>query len=779
MWRADISSVKSFVEIIVYMHYNDIDRVESAQGGFMKEEFTVGEQRFYEQEVNKDNYKTLRFFSNVWMPLSAVNIFSQGLAHVSTMKYAVSTVMLVYFIAVGIWEKIWGARFFNKTTQLIYGVQVFPLALAILLGTALDPAQNASTIFLFLAFMPVLILDKPGRVVIWMVSWTAAFLVCSWVFKDPNVFRADFVHSVEFGIVSAAAIVSVTNNRMRKIQHYIKALSSVIDPLTGLQTMPAFEEMAREVREKAGQALSIAYFNVAGLKKFNENHGYQAGNDLLCRIAGLLGDAFEMKHCSRFADDHFVVIQRSSVIDEKIAGVLREASSLGKNVPVQAGVYALKEGDVLAIACDRAKSAVDSLSADRGGKNIQYYDEAFQKTEEHRNYIQYHLEEAIEKGWIKTYYQPIVRASTNKICNVEALARWIDPNLGFLSPGEFIPILENCHKLHALDLEIVRQAVQGIAGQLAKGLPTSPVSVNLSRYDFENADMVQAITRIVDEAGVDHGLVVIEITESALLNQEELIGKEIDRFHEAGFHVWMDDFGSGWSSLNLLTKFPFDQIKLDMQFSFRINDDPKNKLVVKHMVELAQQMGIDTLIEGIETKEQYLVFKEIGCDKMQGYYFSKPIPLEELQRMAVEDKRILFEQFGERDYYGYIGVISFMDALANRQRSAEDNYGLEMPMAILELDHGKGLYVLRANEPFVAFIEENNMGQGSFADGETPLVPEAYEAFEKIYSDFLASDMWQSVGKTLVRDVEIRAFARRMGHNPLTGRDAFFLALIR
>ncbi len=753
-------------------------RLLRAGGGFMKEEFTAGEQRFYEQEINKDNYKTLRFFSYVWMPLSVVNIFSQGLAHVSVIKYSVSAIMLVYFIAVGIFDRIWGAKFFNKATRTIYVVQVFPLVLAILLGTLLDPARDAITIFLFLAFMPVLILDKPRNVLLWMVFWTVVFLACSWAVKEPNVFMSDFIHALEFGIVSAAAIVSVTNNRMTKIHHYIKALSSVIDPLTGLQTMTAFEEKAREVRDETNQELSIAYFNIAGLKKFNEHHGYQAGNDLLCNIASLLGNTFEMKYCSRFADDHFVVIQRSSVINERIEEVLKKATSLGKNCPVQAGIYALKEGDILAIACDRAKSAVDSLSDNIMGKNIQYYDEAFQKAEEHKHYIQYHLEEAIEKGWIKTYYQPIIRGSTNKVCNVEALARWIDPNLGFLSPGEFIPILESFHKLHALDLEIVRQAVQAVAEQLASGFPVSPVSVNLSRYDFENADMVAEIIRIVDEAGVDHGLVVIEITESALLNQEELISKEIIRFHDAGFQVWMDDFGSGWSSLNLLTQFPFDQIKLDMQFAFRINDDPRNKLVVKHMVELAQQMGIDTLIEGIETKEQYLIFKEIGCDKMQGYYYSKPVPLEELQRLIKEDK-LMFEQFDERHYYSFIGEISFMDALANRQRSADDNYGIELPMAILELEHAKELYVLRANEPFVQFIEENNFANGSFADGETPLIHEAYEAFETVYCKALTSEQWQNVGETIVKDVKIRAFARKIGHNPLTGRGAFFLAIIR
>lgn len=744
----------------------------------MPQRFTAEERQLYQEQIDRSNYRTLRFFAWVWLPLSVVNIFAQSIADATPLRYGFAFALLGYFIILSVVVGRHKPVSFRRSTYMIYAVQVVPLAISILLGTFLDPLHQAITIFGFITLMPVLILDRKRRVMGWLAFWSAAFLVCSFLCKAPEKFKGDVIHTVEFAIISAAVTLAVMDNRTDSIRNYISALHAVIDPLTGLQNMQRFLENAEHAWSKSAAQQAIAYFNTAGLKKYNAHFGYQAGSELLRHVAETLSAAFGEEHCSRFSDDHFMVMAESAVIREQISAVVSRAGALERSCPVYAGVYELQPGDEIELACDRAKMAVDAIKQRAGSPYYQYYDAAFQQREEHRHYIQYHLEEAIQKHWIKTYYQPIVRSSTNHICNIEALARWDDPELGLLSPAEFIPILEQSKKLYLLDLEVVRQAAAAIRAQEEAGMPESPVSVNLSRYDFESTDMVQAIIDIADRAGIPHRMLVIEITESALLNREELIRREIDRFHDAGFQVWMDDFGSGWSSLNLLTMFHFDQIKLDMQFALRIREHEHNKLVVKHVLELAQQLGIDTLAEGIETEEQYLLLKELGCDKLQGYYYSRPLPEAQAMEILCSRAGIPFEEEKEREYYKTVGTVSFADALASHQETTQEKYGVEMPMAIVEIDPAGAMYVLRANEPYISFVERYGLVHDSFARGEIPLIPEVNRAFAGVYQTAVATGSWTKVTETLVQGVSITSFARHLCHNPVTGRDALFFALI-
>ncbi len=242
-------------------------------------------------------------------------------------------------------------------------------------------------------------------------------------------------------------------------------------------------------------------------------------------------------------------------------------------------------------------------------------------------YVVNNIDVAIEKGWIKVYYQPVVRTLTKQLCGAESLARWIDPVHGFLSPDKFIGALEDSNQIHKLDSYIVEKVCMDISDRLRRGLDTVPVSVNFSNLDFENADMLKIVENAVEKHDIPRDYIHIEITESMIVSDAVLMKGVIEGFRSAGFEVWMDDFGSGYSSLNLLKDYQFDTIKMDMVFLSSFTD--KSKAILTAAINMAKNIGIMTLAEGVETAEQVDFLYSIGCGKLQGYYYGKPMGLDE------------------------------------------------------------------------------------------------------------------------------------------------------
>ena len=191
-------------------------------------------------------------------------------------------------------------------------------------------------------------------------------------------------------------------------------------------------------------------------------------------------------------------------------------------------------------------------------------------------------------------------------------------------------MLEKEQLIYNLTLYVVRRVVRDFAWLERQGVPLVPVSVNLSRTDFVKTDMVSEITRIVDDAGYSHRLLNIEITESAFSEDQGRLKAEVDRFRAAGFAGGMDDFGSEYSTLNLLERLNFDLIKVDMQFMRNFTTGGKNAIILSDIIGMCRRLGITTLVEGVETEEQYTVLRQLGTDKLQGYLFSRPVELSEL-----------------------------------------------------------------------------------------------------------------------------------------------------
>lgn len=265
-----------------------------------------------------------------------------------------------------------------------------------------------------------------------------------------------------------------------------------------------------------------------------------------------------------------------------------------------------------------------------------------------RQYIQTHIDEALEKGWIRLYYQPVVRALSRTLAGYEALARWQDPVRGLISPAAFIPALEEIHAIHKLDLYMVDQICSLYGPRNDLGFPTVPISFNLSRLDFFDCDIHAEISRRVDRAGIPHGNLAIEITESVFVQDMSVIAPILDQFRQDGYSLWMDDFGSGYSSLNVLNDYAFDTIKLDMEFLRRFTD--RAKVIVESVIRMAKDLNIQTLAEGVETEAQAKFLRSIGCSLLQGFLFSKPFEMTR-EKVVQKDLGLIHETPEVRKYF--------------------------------------------------------------------------------------------------------------------------------
>ena len=235
----------------------------------------------------------------------------------------------------------------------------------------------------------------------------------------------------------------------------------------------------------------------------------------------------------------------------------------------------------------------------------------------------------MQSGWVRVYYQPILRTGTEKITILEALARWVDPVRGVISPGQFIPVLSRYHLLHKLDLYMVEQICREFRIREEKGLPTIPVSVNFSAQDFDYVNVADALNRTLEEYGLPRSSIIVEITEQDLAQATGHFREQLRKIRESGYRLWLDDFGSGYSSLNVFSQYHVDRIKFDMDLVRHLDDnDGANRIIMRSIVDMCRRMGIHTLAEGIETQEQYRFLREIDCEMVQGFYFFRPEPLE-------------------------------------------------------------------------------------------------------------------------------------------------------
>lgn len=435
------------------------------------------------------------------------------------------------------------------------------------------------------------------------------------------------------------------------------------DELTGLSTMTAFMEQAGKEIQAGGAA--FLYFNMENFRLVNQRYGFQAGNQLLIHIAQVLSDIFGAVPMARLNDDRFVVMTRIAHVAlevEHARTAIYEAEPR-LSLVVKVGVYEPEAGVTdIALILDRAKLACDSIKG-MYDRDIAWFDPSMEEALNLRTYLVTHFYEALEKGWIEVYYQPEVRALTREICGFEALARWRDPERGLISPGVFVPVLEDAHLVDRLDLYVLQRVCEDLQRIRREGLDVTHISVNLSRVDFQLNDMLQEVEIICRAHGVPREFLHIEITESALNENDAFLKQEIARLRAQGFELWMDDFGSGYSSLNNLKDFQFDMLKIDMAFLRDFETKPQSRVILSAVVDMAKKLGLHTLAEGVETEEQYAFLKSIGCETLQGYLFSPPVPLAEiLPILRREEGQLQLEDFHAAAFFDQVGAVNVLSA---------------------------------------------------------------------------------------------------------------------
>lgn len=315
-------------------------------------------------------------------------------------------------------------------------------------------------------------------------------------------------------------------------------------------------------------------------------------------------------------------------------------------------------------------------------------------------HIESHIEEAIAEKQVIVYLQPNVRGLTQRVCGAEALSRWIDPKYGMIYPGDFISVLEKTLKIHLLDLYVFREICKNLGERLERKETVFPISLNFSRLDFNIGDFLDQLESIVEQYHVPKNLLHIEVTESVVMHNEGYMKYVVKKLHELGYQVWMDDFGSGYSSLNLLKEFEFDTFKIDMRF---LSDMGKKSLIIIYSIlYMAKEIGIHTVAEGVETEEQFRFLKHAGCERMQGYYFGRPEPMENwlsdlIEKNGVESRKedYLFDQVG------LVNIISPTPFVLDRLDDSPNIYGFEtvIPIAVCSETGGKICH-LNFTEPY-------------------------------------------------------------------------------
>jgi diguanylate cyclase (GGDEF)-like protein len=452
----------------------------------------------------------------------------------------------------------------------------------------------------------------------------------------------------------------------KALRERTQAYNTNYDYLTGLPSMTYFFELAEAGRENllaSGQEPVVLFFDLSGMKNFNHKYGFSEGDKLIKEVADSLRKHFSNENCGRFGGDHFAVFTARQGMEDKVDAIIKELEELnnGVTLPLRVGVYEVQDKHVEpSVACDRAKMACDATRSSYVS-GISFFHMDMLRREEKRQHVLENIDRAIKNGWIQVFYQPIIRSANGKVSEEEALARWFDPEKGMIYPDEFIPVLEDARLIYKLDLFVVKEVLAKMKIQKEKGFYVVPQSVNLSRADFFSCDIVEEIRKLVDNAGIDKSKITIEITESLVASDIDFINEQVDRFHELGFKVWMDDYGSGYSSPGILQQISFDTVKFDMQFMRDFDKNKDSRIILSELLKMCRVLGIETVVEGVETAEQAEFLKEAGCTKLQGYYYSKPIPMDEVFECCKRDINIEFETAEEAEGYAYREKLNVYD----------------------------------------------------------------------------------------------------------------------
>lgn len=420
-------------------------------------------------------------------------------------------------------------------------------------------------------------------------------------------------------------------------------ITNEIDPLTGLYNSTGFHNRVQKwIAENPGRKYRIVRYNIDRFKDINGIYGYSMGNRLLRDVGYHMKrndtqDSFSAHlnadHFIRFCSDDSLSPQE--YYDDFVSGFSGYALKIP--ISIHAGVYNLCEPDCNSFTMSYKALLALQFAKGSFSKHIVYYEKGMMGVEMEHQELLKDVDRAIENEEFEVWFQPQVDYLTHTLTGAEALIRWRHPERGLIQPGVFIPLLEHSDYITAVDRYMIDRTCRYMRKWMDKmpGLPVI-VSVNLSRNDIYDPGCCEMLKEIIGKYNIPIENLRLEITESACVDNAETIVSVINRLRAEGFITEMDDFGSGYSSLNSLKDIDIDILKLDMKFLAGNRNTEKSKIIISSMINMASALGLPVIAEGVETREQAAMLLDFGCRNMQGYYFSRPVPADEYEKILLK-----------------------------------------------------------------------------------------------------------------------------------------------
>lgn len=442
------------------------------------------------------------------------------------------------------------------------------------------------------------------------------------------------------------AMILLLVNQYRKKQSELKTLAYV-DPVTGGDTFAKFQrDYEQTVRGCTNVSFALLSLDLNRFKVINDMYGSEEGNRILQNMDRIWKEIFrEYEYCGHRMADRFVVLltyQSREELELRIREyrkLLRETTKNRYNLSLRIGVYQLQGmKESFSTAYSRAMMAF-AVAKDSEKHFYAFYNEEMEEQLIWEKLVEDDFDTALKNKEFVVYYQAKINAETRQITGAEALVRWIRPDGTIIPPGRFIPVLENNDSIVELDRYMFREVCIQQKQWMDEGKSIVPVSVNLSRVQLADRHLVDYYQRILDETGLPPKYIGLEFTESAMFNNEEILRNTVDRLHDMGMKVLIDDFGVGYSSMMSLKVIPVDILKVDKSFIDSIGDERGNKIVIS-IIEFATSLGMSVTAEGVENDEQYQFLQAHRCDDIQGYYFSKPVPADEYEKRFLNHQAI-------------------------------------------------------------------------------------------------------------------------------------------
>ncbi|WP_138373610.1 MULTISPECIES: EAL domain-containing protein [Oscillospiraceae] len=461
------------------------------------------------------------------------------------------------------------------------------------------------------------------------------------IYQMINVTRAIFI-----GVLCLSVFLLIYGYRMLRKNHKQLIELAYYDSLTGAYNTVRFMQEMKDALS-GPEKYSVCVLNIHQFKFINEIFGRAQGDKLLCHISQVLKESVNLgEYFCRDTGDFFWMIlkgQNEEAIRERLYEMMEKISrfSLSQHhnyqIMIYCGVAVRRDDSSAEMMMTHAMFALQTAKGtDRN--NVWFYDVELHKQETLQNYIESHMHQALKDKEFRMFLQPKMDMRTGKLGGAEALVRWIPKDGTIIYPNQFIPLFESNGFCSSLDMYMVENVCRKIREWIDAGITPVPISVNQSKILFYEEDYVENLCAVLERYRIPGDLITLEILEGLAAGNIDELNEKIDQLKEKGFRISMDDFGSGYSSFNILGKLHIDELKMDRVFLSAITgkEDERQKIIMAQVVDLAKKLRISTVAEGVETKENETLIRTLGCGYGQGYYYSRPIDEDEFDRKYME-----------------------------------------------------------------------------------------------------------------------------------------------